>query len=117
LVERNFTLRLGEIDLILHEPQRNVLVFVEVRYRKNRAYGGPLASINSQKQRRLRRTANAYLQMHSRNIGGARIDVVGIQPAKPSAANALPEELRTAMGSPVLFDGYEIVWIPNAVSG
>lgn len=59
-VSRNFSSRWGEIDLIMQDKES--VVFVEVRYRKNRHFGGAAASINARKQQRLRRTASAYLQ-------------------------------------------------------
>ena len=52
LVERNFRCRLGEIDLIMHEG--STLVFVEVRYRRNRDFGGPVISVSPRKQQKLR---------------------------------------------------------------
>ena len=35
LIEKNFSCRLGEIDIIMHD--KDILVFVEVRFRKNNA--------------------------------------------------------------------------------
>ena len=60
LVERNFTLRGGEIDLIFW--QANVLVFVEVRYRQDTGHGSGAESITTAKRRKLLRTAEYYLQ-------------------------------------------------------
>lgn len=50
----------GEIDLILREPDGTV-VFVEVRSRASRAFGGAGASIGSAKQRRIVFAARHYL--------------------------------------------------------
>lgn len=61
LLVRNFTCKLGEIDLIMQH--NNQCVFVEVRYRKTGpAYGGALASVTPQKQHRIIRTAQVFLQ-------------------------------------------------------
>ena len=38
LIEKNFRCRTGEIDLIMHDAQ--TLVFIEVRSRKDRRFGG-----------------------------------------------------------------------------
>ena len=38
LLQRNFSSRLGEIDLIMEDDK--TIVFVEVRYRKSDHYGG-----------------------------------------------------------------------------
>lgn len=50
----------GEIDLIMREPDGTV-VFVEVRSRSSRAFGGAGASIGATKQRRIVFAARHYL--------------------------------------------------------
>ena len=63
LVERNYRTPGrggGEIDLILRERD-GTLVFVEVRSRASRAFGGAGASIGSTKQRRIIFAARYYL--------------------------------------------------------
>ncbi len=75
LVERNFNCRLGEIDLIMTE--KKMLIFIEVRYRKNSDFGDGLASITSTKQNKLRKTAELYLQQNSQYTN-ARFDVVSM---------------------------------------
>ncbi len=59
LIERNYNCRLGEIDLILADGP--VLVFVEVRLRRNPGYGGAAASITPAKRQRILRAARHYL--------------------------------------------------------
>ena len=59
LVERNFRVRGGEIDLILWEGK--TLVFVEVRLRRNPEFGGAAASITRSKQKRIILAARHYL--------------------------------------------------------
>lgn len=60
VLERNFRCRVGEIDLILRDGA--TVVFVEVRLRKNGAFGGAGASITPHKQHKLRLAAQYYLQ-------------------------------------------------------
>ena len=63
LVERNYRTPGrggGEIDLIVREPD-GTLVFVEVRSRASRAFGGAGASISAAKQRRIVFAARHYL--------------------------------------------------------
>lgn len=75
IVERNYRCRVGEIDLICREG--GVLVFVEVRYRGRTGFATSTDSIGPEKQRRLLRAAQYYLQQ--RGIYGTlpcRIDVV-----------------------------------------
>ena len=75
LVEKNFNSRFGEIDIIMLD--KKMLVFVEVRFRKNNQFGGALESITPSKQTKLRRTAELYLQKNSQHEN-ARFDVVSI---------------------------------------
>ena len=59
IVQRNWRVRGGEIDLICDD--RGCLVFVEVRLRTQRAFGGAAASITATKQKRLILAARHYL--------------------------------------------------------
>lgn len=77
LVECNFHCRLGEIDLIMRDG--NAVVFVEVRYRKNREFGGPVISISQTKQQKLRAAAKYYMLQNPRAAKKSlRFDVVAI---------------------------------------
>jgi putative endonuclease len=49
----------GELDLVMDHG--DVLVFVEVRYRKGSRFGGGAASVDARKRARLVRAASAYL--------------------------------------------------------
>ncbi|MEN8168400.1 MAG: YraN family protein [Pseudomonadota bacterium] len=75
LIDKNYRCRHGEIDLIMKDGSQ--LVFIEVRYRKNEAFGGPLASVDHKKRAHLIATASHYLQS-KKTPGSARFDVVGI---------------------------------------
>lgn len=59
LIERNFRCRGGEIDLIMQDG--STLVFVEVRARSSRAFGGAAESITAVKQSRIILAARHYL--------------------------------------------------------
>ncbi len=59
LIERNYRSRFGEIDLIMQDGA--MLVFVEVRMRRNGDFGGAAASIDAHKQQRIIRTSQQYL--------------------------------------------------------
>ena len=75
VVERNFRVRGGEIDLICRE--RGTLVFVEVRARSRSDYGGAAASITAAKQARLILAARHWLVRHGEQV--CRFDCVLIQ--------------------------------------
>ncbi len=78
LLERNYRVRCGELDLVMADG--SVIVFVEVRYRRSTRYGGALASIDVRKQRRLILAAQHYLQARRLGNRPCRFDVVAIGP-------------------------------------
>ncbi len=74
-ITRNYRCKAGEIDLIMQHQAH--LVFVEVRYRQSRQYGGAGASIDSRKQQRIAQAAAHYLQTYRQAQQFAcRFDVV-----------------------------------------
>ncbi|WDE06142.1 YraN family protein [Thalassomonas viridans] len=79
LVGKNFSAKTGEIDLLMKES--DVLVFVEVKYRKQAFFGGALAAVSAGKQKKIRRTAEFYLQQAGLNAYNTpcRFDVVTLQ--------------------------------------
>ncbi len=76
LLEKNFSTKAGEVDLIMHDNE--TLVFVEVRYRKNADFGGAAASVTTKKQQRIIKAALAYQQKHMPQ-SSMRFDVVAIE--------------------------------------
>lgn len=76
LVERNFLCKGGEIDLIMQDQA--TLVFVEVRKRGDRRFGGAAASVTPAKQRRLVIAAQQFLQRY-RMPPACRFDVIAIE--------------------------------------
>lgn len=79
IIERNFRNALGEIDIIAR--QKGVLVFVEVKARRNTGYGSPKWAVTPAKQRKLSKVALAYLKSHGTTVTPSRFDVVTVQPA------------------------------------
>lgn len=78
ILEKNFSCRSGEIDLIVKDQE--TLVFVEVRYRKSAKYGQPYETITKAKQNKIIRSAQTYLQKHPKAANKAcRFDVISIQ--------------------------------------
>lgn len=59
IVTRNFRRRRGELDIVARDG--DTLVFVEVRLRRNAAFGGPAESITAAKRARLVAAAGLYL--------------------------------------------------------
>jgi putative endonuclease len=62
VIERNFRVKGGEIDLICRDGA--MTVFVEVRSRGGSSFGGAAASITPAKQRRLILAARHWLMQH-----------------------------------------------------
>lgn len=59
IIKQNFRCRQGEIDIIAKD--REYLVFIEVKYRKNAYQGAALEAVSLQKQRRIIQAARYYL--------------------------------------------------------
>ena len=77
LICRNFQCKLGEIDLVMREAQ--MLVFVEVRYRRSERFGSAVETVDRHKQRKLVRTAQLYLNMQCfSQCKPCRFDILGI---------------------------------------
>ena len=76
-LQRNFRCARGEIDIVMEDAQS--IVFVEVRYRKNKSYGDGAESITYTKQQKLIRAALYYLQVHPKYSNRpSRFDVVSV---------------------------------------
>ena len=75
--ERNYSCRVGEIDLIMEDG--GTVVFVEVRFRESASHGSPLESITPRKQAKIIRAASNYL-LHQPELGErpCRFDAIGI---------------------------------------
>lgn len=59
ILERNFRVRGGEVDLVCEDGA--IWVFVEVRLRSDARFGGAAASIDARKQRRIVLAARHWL--------------------------------------------------------
>lgn len=83
LVVRNYSCRLGEIDLIMRD--RDYLVFVEVRSRTNMNYGGGITSITYAKRQKIIKTTSHYLINNKiQDKFPLRFDVISIDGASGS---------------------------------
>ena len=83
-LQRNYRCREGEIDIIMLDKEH--LVFIEVRYRKQNKYGDGLESVNWRKQQKLQKAAAHYLLQHTQyNNYPCRFDVVAVCPCNKAA--------------------------------
>ena len=80
LLEHNYRIREGEIDLILRDPD-GVIIICEVKTRTNReAVCCPSNAVTKAKQRRLILTASYYLQQTGQSESFTRFDVAEVTP-------------------------------------
>ena len=75
LVERNYTVRQGEVDLIAEK--HGVLAFVEVKLRKDDRFGQAREFVTPAKQRRILTAASLYLAAHE-SEAQPRFDVIEV---------------------------------------
>jgi len=73
---RNVRTRMGEIDLIAEE--KGILCFIEVKGRRGTRFGLPAEAVTLEKQRRVFRAAQAYVQRERLARAVCRFDVVSI---------------------------------------
>lgn len=76
LVERDVRLRIGQIDLVMLDGDR--LVIVEVKSRRGGDYGPPQEAVTARKLAKLRELAETYRLLHPDLGVGLRIDVVAV---------------------------------------
>ncbi|HEB63765.1 MAG TPA: YraN family protein [Gammaproteobacteria bacterium] len=77
LITKNYRCKCGEIDLVMR--QKDSIVFIEVRYRKNNIFGSAAESIDRRKQSKLIAAAKHYLQSNKITARSpSRIDVIAI---------------------------------------
>jgi putative endonuclease len=78
VLDRNVWVGGNELDLVLRRGRK--LVFCEVKAKESERYGDPFQAVGPEKQRRLRRAAEAWLAAHP-DLGKleVRFDVVAFR--------------------------------------
>lgn len=76
VLERNWTSRYGEIDIVARDG--TTLVVCEVKTRTGSSHGTPLEAVTPFKAARLRRLAAHWLEVHELEPPALRIDVVAV---------------------------------------
>ncbi len=80
IIERNYSCRMGEIDLIYSDPD-NVICFGEVKYRNKISSGYPSEAVNFSKQKKICAVSDHYRAKLSLDESFAyRYDVIAILP-------------------------------------
>lgn len=76
ILERNFRIRGGEIDIVAQD--RDDLVFIEVKTRYTHEYGDPAEAVTPWKVNFLIRAMQFYLLKHRKEDSACRIDAVTV---------------------------------------
>lgn len=78
IIERNYQIKWGEIDIIIQDWE--LTIFVEVKYRKNEDHGHPLDTFTTPKRRAMKRTIMLYVAKNKIDLENVRVDFIGIMP-------------------------------------
>lgn len=76
IIERNFSCRQGELDIIARNNE--YIVFVEVKTRSNFLYGTPIDAVGKNKQKHIYKVAKYYLHIHRLENHFVRFDVIEV---------------------------------------
>ncbi|NQS99636.1 MAG: YraN family protein [Candidatus Omnitrophica bacterium] len=82
IIAKNFSSRLGEIDIIAYCG--TTIVFIEVKTRTSCDWGHPQEAIGPDKIRRLVRCAQFYIKKHANPDDNFRFDVVSVILGQPN---------------------------------
>ena len=95
LVDRNWHFhRMGEIDLILEAPEACLLIFCEVKLRRDPSFAAAGSAVNRGKRLRIRKLAQCYLMLHPQFANHfVRFDVCEVFPDENGiyTVNLIPE--------------------------
>lgn len=91
VLDRNWRIRDGEIDLVVTRPGE--LVVVEVKTRRSEGFGHPFEAIDHRKQHRLWRLAIAWIAAHPEQAQGRRLRLDAVAIIGPDPDTAVLEHL------------------------
>ncbi len=80
VLERNYRVPQGEIDLIARK--RETLVFIEVKARKDDSHGTPIEAVSPQKVKRVSAAAAVFLSNYEQPYNTCRFDIIAVGPDK-----------------------------------
>lgn len=78
IIEKNFSCKQGEIDIIAKDTKKQELVFIEVKTRTNKKYGMPIEAVDEKKQKHIYKTAEFYTYINKITEMPIRFDVIEI---------------------------------------
>lgn len=74
ILERNYRVKAGEIDIIAEK--NGIIVFVEVKYRKTLKFGSGLEAVDYKKIKRIYNAARVYLTLKNKLYSKIRFDCI-----------------------------------------
>ena len=77
ILERDWKSGHRDLDIIALDEERNTVVFVEVKTRRNQMFADPVDAVGYQKIRNLQQAANHYVKFKQINLP-VRFDIVTI---------------------------------------
>lgn len=78
-IKNNFRYERAEIDLIFEDEDQKLLIFIEVKTRRNKKYGEPEESVNFSKQNQIKKAAMGFVTENNKYTDyDLRIDVISI---------------------------------------
>ena len=105
IIQRNFSCKMGEIDLIMNDAA--FLIFIEVRYRKKTQFGHPLETITYTKQQKIIKTIQYFLMKYPNyQQYPCRIDAVAIYSDTVNKNNRAEN---------ITAEDLKIEWVKNAI--
>ena len=79
ILDRNYRKKTGEIDLIATAPERDEIVFIEVKTRKSGTFGRPEEAVDRRKLKKIEKTALFWLNEKGKTDTLWRIDVLALE--------------------------------------
>ncbi|MFW6134934.1 MAG: YraN family protein [Elusimicrobiota bacterium] len=76
ILTQGFRFLRGEIDIIAYD--RDTLVFIEVKTRRNKEYGLPEESVTPKKQNQIKKIALGFLMKYNLENTDCRFDVISL---------------------------------------
>ena len=78
VLQKNFRIRNGEIDIICLDPTKKILVLVEVKTRQSNQFGTPFEAITPWKLKTVIHAAEFYKHTHRGLPDAMRIDAIAV---------------------------------------
>ena len=78
VLDRNWRIREGELDLVVRNA--GTIVFCEVKTRRSDAFGLPVEAVTAKKRQRLRLLARRWLDVHDDGAGTLLFDIASVRP-------------------------------------